>query len=475
LTKKSKRLDKLKKWYIILTANLDFKNCMAKNKNCIVQKACSRLCVVALGIAVVGTALGNYTSAADVYPTINSTQWHQSAKSSTSVDEVRSNFKDFVKSGLEKSTAENDYSILLSKLDTPQKDVEVQITDIADDNRSFADIADHEDAYYIEELAQKGIISTKNAKFYPDNFIRLNELAKMVVNGYRYRVWYSLRWDAGLTDKNYFNVVMPKYYNTAYEMWLLDGLSDIEDYERFVSLRDLETVLKNVKKQYPNLIHLHYYDEPKEPKTLRRWYVSKALYRSLMLDIQGNISYLDSAYHKYGSAIQMLADLGISNTGNVNFNPDQDINRWDFIALLTKAYLQKNRWNLVVDDVDFNISDLDYNSQYAQYVLFAKEHGFIDYLLETQRWETYIKLNQAMTKHEAYYILSKVTWASIEYDENLADKEIISRGEVAQLLVDTFGLWSRNYRSLLSDSQLGKLISNLKWSIEKWKQIAALL
>jgi hypothetical protein len=73
-------------------------------------------------------------------------------------------------------------------LDTPQKDVEVQITDIADDNRSFADIADHEDAYYIEELAQKGIISTKNAKFYPDNFIRLNELAKMVVNGYRYRV-----------------------------------------------------------------------------------------------------------------------------------------------------------------------------------------------------------------------------------------------------------------------------------------------
>jgi hypothetical protein len=53
--------------------------------------------------------------------------------------------------------------------------------------------------------------------------------------------------------------------------------------------------------------------------------------------------------------------------------------------LLTKAYLQKNRGNLVVDDVDFNISDLDYNSQYAQYVLFAKENGLIDYLLETQR------------------------------------------------------------------------------------------
>lgn len=448
---------------------------MAKNKNCIAKKACSRFCVVALSIAVVGTALGNYTSAADVYPTIHSTQWQQSAKTS-SIDGIRSSFTEFVKSGLEKSTSENDYSILLANSDKPTTTVEkTTVKESSDIKLSFVDIADSEYGYYIEELAQKGIVSTKNDKFYPDNFIRLNELMKMVVNSYRYRVWYSLKWDAGLTDKNYFDVVMPKYYNTAYEMWLMEWLSNIWDYERFVSQRDLETVLKNFREQYPNLIHLHYYDEPREPKTLRRWYVSKALYRSLMLDIQGNISYLDSAYHKYGSAIQMLANLWISNTGNVNFYPDQDISRWDFIALLTKAYLQKNRGNLVVDDVDFNISDLDYNSQYAQYVLFAKEHGLIDYLLETQRWETYIKLDQKMTKHEAYYILSKVTGTDIEYDVSVADKENISRWEIAQLLVDTFNLWSRNYRSLVNDSQIGKLISNLKWSIEKWKQIASLL
>jgi hypothetical protein len=71
---------------------------------------------------------------------------------------------------------------LLSKADAPQKSAEAQVSNASDDNRSFVDIADHEDAYYIEELAQKGIVSTKNAKFYPDNFIRLNELAKMVVN-----------------------------------------------------------------------------------------------------------------------------------------------------------------------------------------------------------------------------------------------------------------------------------------------------
>lgn len=449
---------------------------MAKNKNCIVQKACSRFCVVALSIAVVGTALGNYTSAADVYPTIHSTQWQQSAKSSTSVDDIRSSFTEFVKSGLEKSTSENDYSILLANSDKSTTTAEKPtIKESSDIKLSFLDIADSEYGYYIEELAQKGIVSTKNDKFYPDNFIRLNELMKMVVNSYRYRVWYSLKWDAGLTDKNYFDVIMPKYYNTAYEMWLLEWLSDIEDYERFVSKKDFDTVLKNFREQYPNLIHLHYYEEPKEPKTLRRWYVSKALYRLLMLDVNWNIAYLDSAYHKYASSIQLLADLGISNTWNVNFNPDQAITRGDFIALLTKSYLQKSRGNLVVDNVDFNISDLDYNSEYAQYVLFAKEHGFIDYLLETQRWETYINLNKQMTKHEAYYIMSKVTWISMTYDEDSADKESISRWEVADLLVNSFSLGDKSMRSLINNSQLWTLISHVKWSIEKWKQIASLL
>lgn len=473
--KKLKSLDKLKKRYKITDANLDSKIYMAKNKNCIVKMACSRFCVVALSIAVVGTALGNYSSAADVYPTIHSTQWQQSAKTSISVDDIRSSFTEFVKSGLEKSTSENDYTILLANSDKPAAAEKKTVKESSNTKLSFADIADNEYGYYIEELAQKGIVSTKNDKFYPDNFIRLNELMKMVVNSYRYRVWYSLNSDAGLTDKNYFDAIMPKYYNTAYEMWLMEWLSNIDDYERFVSLNDFETVLKNVKKQYPNLIHLHYYDEPREPKTLRRGYVSKALYRSLMLDIQWNIAYLDSAYHKYGSAIQMLADLWISNTWNQSFYPDQEITRWDFITLLTKTYLKSNNKNLELNNMDFSISDLDYNSQYAKYVLYAKENWFIDYLLESQRWETYIKLNQKISKHEVYHILSEVAWVNIEYDVAQADSESITRWEVAQLLVDSFSLWSKNYRKLISDSQLGRLFSNIKWSIDKGKQLASLL
>jgi hypothetical protein len=93
-----------------------------------------------------------------------------------------------VKSGLEKSTSENDYSILLANADKPVTAEKTAIKESSDIKLSFLDIADSEYGYYIEELAQKGIVSTHNDKFYPENFIRLNELMKMVINSYRYRV-----------------------------------------------------------------------------------------------------------------------------------------------------------------------------------------------------------------------------------------------------------------------------------------------
>jgi disulfide oxidoreductase YuzD len=50
---------------------------------------------------------------------------------------------------------------------------------------SFVDIANDPNAKYIQALADKGIVSTVNEKFYPNNFIRLNEVTKMFVNAIR--------------------------------------------------------------------------------------------------------------------------------------------------------------------------------------------------------------------------------------------------------------------------------------------------
>jgi len=42
--------------------------------------------------------------------------------------------------------------------------------------------------------------------------------------------------------------------------------------------------------------------------------------------------------------------------------------------MFVKSYLKANNKNLELSNINFDIEDLDYNSSYAPYVLYAKEH-----------------------------------------------------------------------------------------------------
>jgi len=95
--------------------------------------------------------------------------------------------------------------------------------------------------------------------------------------------------------------------------------------------------------------------------------------------------------------------------------------------MFVKSYLKKTNKTLEVSKIDFDIEDLDYNSIYAPYVLYAKEHGLVDYLLEIVRTKKYINLEKLITKHEAYYIVSNIANVSFDYNILKADKEFISR------------------------------------------------
>jgi hypothetical protein len=77
--------------------------------------------------------------------------------------------------------------------------------------------------------------------------------------------------------------------------------------------------------------------------------------------------------------------------------------------MLVKSYLKSQGTELTTSNIDFNIKDLDYNSNYAPFVLYAQEKGMIDYLFEVIRSEKYIHINNTLSKHEAYYIVSKVS------------------------------------------------------------------
>ena len=398
------------------------------------------------------------------------TQRENSTRIRESLSDAIFKFVDFIKTKASKSTSETSSSSNIT-INTPVKD-ELVIQEY------FSDILYNKDRFYINYLAKEKIVSTNQEKFYPNNFIRLNELSKILVNSYRYKIWYKLDWNVGLSNKNYFDKLMPKYYNTAYEIWLLNWLDNIDDYERFVSYDDLDQILQNFKRQYPELINLYYVDIDKSILTIKRGDVARIVFRTLMLDNDKNvdIAYQDIYYDTNFDAIQTLASLGITNTENSRFYPDNNISRWDFIVMFVKSYLKKTNKTLEVSKIDFDIEDLDYNSIYAPYVLYAKEHGLVDYLLEIVRTKKYINLEKLITKHEAYYIVSNIANVSFDYNILKADKEFISRWESAQLMVDAFAFSSKSWwlknnpdKNDVPNSQLEKFVTNVRWLIKSPK------
>ena len=222
------------------------KNCRAKTKSCL------KFSVVALSILVAGTALGNQVSAAEVHPTISTQSPIISDEAKEIASWVRSKIVNFVKEWLETSTSRNKYDFRAKDTIEVNKN---EVISLESQNPIFIDMELDPNRYYAESLAKNGIIS-RSQKFYPNNFIRLNEVAKMIVNSYRFKVWYDIDWNAWLTDKVYFAKTMPKYYNTAYEMWLFEWIENLEDFERFVTYKDLNKILQNFKAQYPNLVNL---------------------------------------------------------------------------------------------------------------------------------------------------------------------------------------------------------------------------
>jgi hypothetical protein len=106
-------------------------------------------------------------------------------------------------------------------------------------------------------------------------------------------------------------------------------LDNIDDYERFVSYNDLDQILQNFKRQYPELINLYYVDIDKSILTIKRGDIARIVFRTLMLDSDKNvdIAYQDIYYNTNFDAIQTLASLGITNTENSRFYPDDNISR----------------------------------------------------------------------------------------------------------------------------------------------------
>jgi ABC-type sulfate transport system substrate-binding protein len=92
-------------------------------------------------------------------------------------------------------------------------------------------------------------------------------------------------------------------------------------------------------------------------------------------------NFSDVMNHDYVEDIQVLADLGIINSQAYKFYPDNFLRNYEFIIMLTKTILKKEKQDLDIYVLDHtaNISDLNPKSSYAKYYEYAYHNGFLEY------------------------------------------------------------------------------------------------
>jgi hypothetical protein len=84
-----------------------------------------------------------------------------------------------VKSNISQNSSNSSFDFILTDENNIKSDLQVD---------EFSDISTDSNRYYINYLSENNIISNNSQKFYPQNFVRLHELSKILVNSYRHKV-----------------------------------------------------------------------------------------------------------------------------------------------------------------------------------------------------------------------------------------------------------------------------------------------
>ncbi|MFA5747976.1 MAG: S-layer homology domain-containing protein [Candidatus Absconditabacterales bacterium] len=349
----------------------------------------------------------------------------------------------------------NSESEILNTFSSSNKIIDLNESEIQNNQTGsddfFVDIRFNPNKYYINTLAGLGIIRGNNSfKFYPNNYILLGDFIKMVVETYRFSVGYDLKTVIGLTTKQYFSGInfigFEKYINTAYELGFLNNILITGNLHKPITTTQLNILLNNINFQFPGVVkqgQLITSDGYIKRDDATR-YVFQVFDLYSKLNLNQNLSqdyFIDIFGHPNNIAINTLASLGIINIKVNKFYPDNYVHHYDFVIMLVNSILTKNNQLLNIQNLSgfqSDFVDLVPDSNYIPFVKYAEKNHLLDYLIITKRGEKYFNPDYFITKHEAYFIISKITNTQILYNINDADQENITRGQLASLLQNSF-------------------------------------
>ncbi len=299
----------------------------------------------------------------------------------------------------------------------------------------FGDIGNDPYTSYINRLASYWVLS-HSQKFYPQNYLRVADLQVLLS-----------KLSVKALGKPY---IAPEY------VWSLpaDGIAT-----KWILQQSLMTLGLDGRVQ----IEWNLYD--KLIRSESAYYLVRAFdlpvvsfHESARQPSFVQDSFTDIWGHPFWSAINTLANLGIVNTQTTKFYPDNYLRHYDFVLLFVNSLVASQDQS--VPNISASFADVQADASYLPQLAYAVNRGLIDYIVVSKRGQLYFEPDSFMTKYEVYKIVNKVTNTQLIYNEQQASQEKMTRGELAQLLVQTFQL-TPNISPELDEEELS-LITKLK-------------
>ena len=313
-------------------------------------------------------------------------------------------------------------------------------------------------------LYSNGIIKSSN-KFYPHNYVRVSDFIRVVMDAYRVQLWYEPSSLVGLTNNFYFSdpnfdSEVMKRVNSAYELWFLQSfaLKDAEwklRLDAFITPQEAKNILTTIKDKYPSYI----VDIPnlswQGKETLRKDEMAELVVSAFKLKLNewSLAVFSDISWSAYQNDIQLLAKLWIVWWVDGKFYPDAKIENKDFVVMIVRALMRQSDSEPTISNFYYltNLLNASYTSPYSPYLEFCLESQTCNSLLsQSQNWVSF-EPNKALSWWEVTSVLS--TMSKKQFIIAWGWEQLITRWEVAKLIVDAFGFndeesWTTNILSM---------------------------
>lgn len=312
-------------------------------------------------------------------------------------------------------------------------------------------------------LYSNGIIKPSN-KFYPHNYVRVSDFIRVVMDAYRVQLWYEPSSLVGLTTNFYFSdssfdSEVMKRVNSAYELWFLQSFA-LKDakwnlrLDAFITPQEAKDILWEIKNKDSDLIK----DIPnlswQSKETLRKDEMAELVVSALWLKLNewSLAVFSDISWSAYQKDIQLLSKLGIVWWVDGKFYPDAKVENKDFVVMIARALMRQSDSQPTINNFYYltNLLNVSFNSTYSPYLEFCLQSQICNSLLSaTPSWVSFVP-NKTLSWWEVTSVLSAVSKNTLIVAGNT--NELITRWEVAKLIVDAFGFNNEQNESTTNTS-----------------------